>query len=126
MCRSGLPFAHRYSTFGTRVMAPLIDTWGDGVTATTQLLVPELHTASSLIGQVDLQDPSALPRRFHSSAVVSTPHPCDCLRAWDARKHRDRRQRRPGPADAAVTCELDALRRGAAVRPLRVRRSRRP
>jgi len=56
-----------------------------------------------------------LPRRFHSSAVVSTPHPCDCFSAWDARQHRDRRQRRPGPADAAATSELDALGRGASV-----------
>ena len=76
---------------------------------------PEVHTASSATGWVHLEDPSALPRRFHSSAVVSTSHPCDCLKAWDARQHRDRRQRRPGPADAATACELDALRSGASV-----------
>lgn len=42
-------------------------------------------------------------------------HPRNCLGAWDACEHGDRRQRCPGPPDAAATCELDALERRAFV-----------
>ncbi len=70
---------------------------------------------SSATGGVDLQDPAALPRRFDSPVVVSTPHPCDSLRARDAGEHGDRRQSCSGPADAAATCDLDALGRGASI-----------
>src|SRR5918995_2689919 len=75
----------------------------------------DMHTVSSANGEVDLRYPSALPRRLHRAAVVSTAHPRNCLGAWDACEHGDRRQRCPGPPDAAATCELDALERRAFV-----------
>jgi hypothetical protein len=63
----------------------------------------------------DLEDPASLPRRLYGAFAVATSHPCDRLGARNSSEDCHRRQRCPGPADTAPTCDLDPLGRAAFV-----------